>query len=427
MNRKQMVQKQQLRFMLLNLLTFSIIFTVFGIIIFSTLQNTLFSETDEQLYELRDVITGDAAAQTPSVFAPTRPLEEQTRENLNPRIIMLNWSENGTNINRDQIGILLYQNYFRDYEPPLQNINTISNMTVNDTYTFRYILFAEQNIFGETFYTQLLVNIDAEQTILRNFRQLIVLCSLIFILLSISASYYLSRKMMDPLIQSWNKQSEFVENASHELRTPLTVIQNKLELLLTAPQEKIMNRFENIALSLSETRRLSKLTSDLLTLARADSAEVQLEKKQLSLDDFIKRVSAPYQEIAESQQKQLQLQLEGNITIAADEVRLHQLLVILLDNALKYTGEEDSITIRTFAEDQAAVIEVEDTGSGIKAASLPYVFDRFYREDKARSRATGGTGLGLSIAQWIVQTHAGNITVSSEEGKGTAFRVTLPK
>lgn len=429
MSKKRIFQKQQLRFMLLNLLTFTIIFTVFGIIIFLTVQNTLFSETDEQLKELRDVIASDPAAEEvpPSRFSPANPLEEQTRQNLNPRIIMLNWNEDGENVNVDQIGRLLYQNYFLNYNAPLNNIGSIANTTLENSYTFRYLLFEEENIFGETFYTQLLVNIDAEQTILRNFQQLIILCSLIFIILSISASYYLSRKMMHPIIESWNKQTEFVENASHELRTPLTVIQNKLELLLTAPQEKIMDRFENIALSLSETRRLSKLTSDLLTLARADSAEIQLEKQPLELDMFIEKVSQPYREIAESQEKEFTLHLRSGAVVEADEVRIHQLLVILLDNALKYTEEEDKIEIRTYLQEQEIVLEVEDSGAGIKEKNLPYVFDRFYRGDKARSRETGGTGLGLSIAAWIVSAHNGKITVSSEEGEYTVFRVTLPR
>jgi two-component system, OmpR family, sensor histidine kinase CiaH len=197
------------------------------------------------------------------------------------------------------------------------------------------ILFEDTNDDDEVVYTQLLINIDAEQNILNIFSKLIIICSSIFILLSISASYYLSKKMMKPIIQSWNKQAEFVENASHELRTPLTIIQNKLELMLTTPHEKIANKFENIALSLSETRRLSKLTTDLLTLARADSSETQLEKKVVHVDSFVKSVCSPYIEIAESQEKHFWLNLNSTHTINADETRLHQLLVILLDNALK--------------------------------------------------------------------------------------------
>lgn len=429
MNKRPVFRKQQLRFMLLNLLAFTVIFTIFGFIIFTQVQNTLYSETDNELRELQEILTREEEVEefyAPRIL-PSNPLEQRTRANLNPRIIMLNWNENGENINADQIGLLLYQNYFQDYNVDLDNLNTISTMTISGDYSFRYLLFEDRNIFGETFYTQLLVNVDAEQTIIANFGRLITLFSLLFILLSITASYYLSKKMMDPIVQSWNKQTEFVENASHELRTPLTVIQNKLEMLLTAPQDKIMHKFEHIALSLSETRRLSKLTSDLLTLARADSADTQLEKKQIEIDGFIAQASLPYQEIAESQEKIFRMELNAEINIQADEVRLHQLLVILLDNALKYTEAGDKILLKTYNAAQEFVLEVIDTGQGIKQENLQEVFERFYREDKARSRETGGTGLGLSIARWIVTSHSGTITAHRNEPQGTIIRVRLPQ
>ena len=119
----------------------------------------------------------------------------------------------------------------------------------------------------------------------------------------------------------------------------------------------------------------------------------------LDVDSFIQKVCAPYIEIAESQDKHFWLNLNCKVSIEADEVRLHQLLVILLDNALKYTSDDDSIGVKTYAEDHKVVLEVSDTGIGIKEENMKYIFDRFYREDKARSRETGGMGLGLSIAQ----------------------------
>lgn len=415
----------------LNLIAFTVIFTIFGIIIFTQVQNTLFSKTDEELTRFKEMILTNPNRETrlPSLdgeLPPNRP-EEKTRERLNPRIITLDWNQEGKITNEDQIGTLLYENYFEDYTLDTENLNIITNMTIDDEYHFRYLLFQDTNDDDEVAYKQLLVNTDAEQTIIHNFGRLILICSVIFIILSISASYVLSKKVMRPIIRSWNKQTEFVENASHELRTPLTIIQNKLELLLTEPHEKIMNKFENIALSLSETRRLSKLTSDLLTLARADSAEIQLVKEPIHVDRFLKSISTPYIEIAESQDKHFWLHLNCDITIKADESRFHQLLVILLDNALKYTNEAQSIGLKTYAEDQKVVIEVTDTGFGIQEENLPHIFDRFYREDKARSRETGGTGLGLSIAQWIVTQHGGSISVMPNKKQGTTFKVKLPK
>lgn len=429
MSRITIIRKQQLTFMVLNLIAFSVIFTIFGIIIFGQVQRTIFSDTDQELLGFKDKVKYDhiQPMEGPDEEKFTSPPpENRHRKELNPRIIMLSWNKDMELINQDQISTLFYENYLGNYQPDVKTLDTITSITINDSYNFRYLLFEDTNENDEVAYTQLLINFDAEQNILDNFGKLLIICSTIFIILSISASYLLSKRMMKPIIQSWNKQAEFVENASHELRTPLTIIQNKLELLLTAPQEKIMNKFENIALSLSETRRLSKLTSDLLTLARADSAETQLVKKPIKFDPFVQKVCAPYIEIAESQDKHFWLNLNVKGTIQGDEVRLHQLLVILLDNALKYTVEDNSIGVKTYIEDQKVVLEVSDTGIGIKEENLENVFERFYREDKARSRDTGGTGLGLSIAQWIVQQHNGTISVSRNKQKGTTFMVKIP-
>lgn len=427
MHRQKIFRKQQLKFMLLNLIAFTIIFSIFGVIIFGQVQRTLFSKADEELLEVKEKMSDSI---NPGENSPPKgaPPEDRRRDlnRPNPRMVILDWSKDGNVINQDQIGTIFYENYLQDYNLDATNLDKITNITIDNEYDFRYLLFKDTNENDDIAYVQLMINIDAETTIINNFGKLIIICSIIFIVLSISASYLLSKKMMQPIIQSWNKQAEFVENASHELRTPLTVIQNKLELLLTKPEEKIIDKFENIALSLSETRRLSKLTSDLLTLARADSAETQLVTEEIEFDSFVKNVCTPYIEIAESQEKHFWLNLNSKIVLKGDEVRLHQLLVILLDNALKYTGDKDSIGVKTYVEDHKAVFEVSDTGIGIKEENIKYIFDRFYREDKARSRETGGIGLGLSIAQWIVLQHKGTITASRNKQKGTTFTVKLP-
>jgi two-component system, OmpR family, sensor histidine kinase CiaH len=430
MFKEKIFRSQQLKFMIFNLIAFTIIFTIFGIIIFSQVQGTLFKKTDEELEMVQEKHMSDFSDRTiedrpVDGIDRTPPMNDQ-RAIKNPRIFMLNWSKNGEIVEGDQIGSLFYESYLQDFTLDKNNLDTVTNITIDDHH-YRYLLFEDTNEDDDVAYVQLIINTDAEETIINNFQKLIIIFSIVFIVLSISASYILSKKMMQPIILSWKKQAEFVENASHELRTPLTIIQNKLELLLTSPQEKIANKFENIALSLSETRRLSKLTSDLLTLARADSAETQLVKQTIHVDTFVKNVCAPYIEIAESQDKHLWLQLNCDMKLEADEVRLHQLLVILLDNALKYTGENDSIGVKTCEEDHKIIFEVSDTGIGIKEENMKYIFDRFYREDRARSRETGGVGLGLSIAHWIVKQHEGTIKATQNKNKGTTFKVKLPR
>lgn len=429
MFKKKISRKQQLKFMFFNLLAFTLIFAIFGVIIFTAVQNTLFSKPDVELLAFKDKMLEHREADAlPKKGEPgfRNGHEKLLREKFNPRIIVLSWNQAGEIVNENEIGTSLFENYLQDFQLDTANLNKINSIEINDSYHFRSILFKDPNEDDAIAYTQLMMNIDAEHAIMDNFEKLIILYSVIFILLSITASFILSKKMMRPIIHSWKKQAEFVENASHELRTPLTIIQNKLELLLTQPEEKIKNKFENIALSLSETRRLTKLTSDLLTLARADSDETQLVLQSIPVDPFVEKVCAPYIEIAESQEKQFWLNLNCDAFVEADEVRLHQLLVILLDNALKYTGEHDSIGVKTYIEDHKAVLEVSDTGIGIKEENIDHVFERFYREDKARSRETGGVGLGLSIAQWIISEHGGTIKVRRNQPKGTTFIVRLP-
>ncbi|WP_019244590.1 MULTISPECIES: sensor histidine kinase [Bacillus] len=418
MNKNGILKKQQFSFMFLNFIAFTVIFAIFGIIIFTIVQNTLYSQVDKELLSFKERIgeKRDMNGQPP-------PLKGDYPRNL--RIIQLKWNKDLEIMNQDQIGLLYYENYFKDVKPDVNNLNQINKIVINENH-FRSITVKNEDNNGEM-YTQLIINVDAEQTILNNFEKILIVCIVVAILLSISASYLLSKKTMNPIITSWKRQLDFVENASHELRTPLTIIQNKLELLLTAPNAKIMDKFENIALSLSETRRLSKLTADLLTLARADSSETQLVKKKFDLDSFIEEICLPYSEIAELQEKTVSLDLQSKASIVADKSRIHQLLVILIDNALKYTSENDKITIRTVSEENKVIILVCDTGIGISDENKKRIFDRFYREDKARTREKGGVGLGLSIAQWIVSSHNGSIKVENNGGKGTIFKIKLPK
>ncbi|WP_134683708.1 sensor histidine kinase [Brevibacillus migulae] len=426
MSEQAIIRKQQLTFMLYNFIAFSIIFSIFALIIFSQTKLTLYSKTDADLLAFKNSIIEKGLSQRmlqPSGRPPIGAPSDEMRNRPNPRMIVLTWNKDKQLNNPENTPF--YGDFFVDL--PFQQIDDITNITLYDQYTFRTISFKNPHNNDDQDYIQLLMNVDGEQNILNNYGRLLTICTVVFVLLSIAASFILSRKTMKPIIRSWNKQVEFVENASHELRTPLTIIQNKLELLLTTPYERIMDKFESIALTLSETRRLSKLTSDLLTLARADSMETQLVKERFDLDAFVQEVCEPYKEMAELQEKHLRVTTQSGLMIEADKSRLHQLMVILLDNALKYTGEHDSIIVKTSMEDHKCLIEVSDTGIGISEEGLQHIFSRFYREDKARTRETGGSGLGLSIAKWIVSSHGGTIQASHNKPKGTIFKIRLPK
>lgn len=230
-------------------------------------------------------------------------------------------------------------------------------------------------------------------------------------------------EMLSSLDEAYRAQQRFVADASHELRAPLTAIQGNLELLERAPRLSEEERAETLAHLRRETKRMNRLVADLLVLARADAGQ-SLKVEPVELDRLLLDVFREARVLARGRRVSLreldQLQVEG------DPDRLKQLLVILLDNALKYTPEGGDVRLALRAEAGVAAITVSDTGIGIDPDDLPHIFERFYRADKARGRDTGGSGLGLSIAKWIAERHGGQILVDSAPGQGSVFTVRLP-
>ena len=407
MYRKNILKKQQNRLVLLNFIAFSLIFSIFSFIIYQLVEETLYSSVDNELLRAKEM------SERPNNRMPVP---------FNPRMIVLLRDAEGAILNEEQIGTRFINEFSEDLPFSLETIETIQTTKLANDYVFRSLMYPNSN--GS--YTELLISVEAEQSIVNNFIKILFVCTIIFVLLSITASYFLAKRSMNPIINSWSKQSEFVENASHELRTPLTIVQTKLEHLLTKPEDTIMNQFESIGLSLSEIRRMNIMTTHLLTLARADSLEQQLQKEPVNLGNLVNEVIHPFFELAELEQKEIITQIHSKRIISIDKNRIHQLLVILLDNALKYTRPHDKIHVVLREDPEYLILDVSDTGIGIREENIKRVFDRFYREDKARIKETGGTGLGLSIAQWIVESHNGTIRVSSKPSFGTTFQVKLP-
>jgi signal transduction histidine kinase len=222
-------------------------------------------------------------------------------------------------------------------------------------------------------------------------------------------------------------QRRFVADASHELRTPLTTVRGNASLLrrfdVLTPDDREA-AVEQIA---SEAERMSRLVADLLTLARADAGQL-LERKSIPLGALIDAVAQQGRVLADGKVS-VSVVRTADATVMGDKDALRQLLLILADNAIKYTPAGGSVTLGLRLEmgsgsRRLAKVSVVDTGMGIAPADLPHVFERFYRADRARR--SGGTGLGLSIGRWIAQAHGGDIAVESSPGAGSIFTVTLP-
>ncbi len=238
-------------------------------------------------------------------------------------------------------------------------------------------------------------------------------------------------EMIAAIEQLLNTQRRFLADASHELRTPLTVILSALQVSLRArPADKegtaeVQNQWrETLRVVYEEARRMKRLVDDLMTLSRADIGEQPLQHAPLSLDDLLKEVCEAAQWMMGS--RRLEIQADEEVMVVADADRLKQLMMNLLDNAVKHTPPDGIVFVGLHTQKDHAVVMVSDNGVGIPLQHLPHVFDRFYRVDRARSRDNGGAGLGLAICRWIAQAHNGTLAVCSEEGRGTTFTLSLP-
>lgn len=218
---------------------------------------------------------------------------------------------------------------------------------------------------------------------------------------------------------------EFTADASHELRTPVALIRTSAELALRKPREAPDYRqaLEEVH---SETLRTTDLIENLLTLARADAGKAALDQRQIDLVPIVREASMQAEKLARAKNIEFRAELPGvPLCTIGDEGALRRLLLIVIDNAVKYT-KEGQVTVRLLSSDGVSQVQVSDTGVGIASGDLPRIFERFYRADQSRSRDSGGAGLGLAIAKWIVEAHHGSIEAQSRPHQGSTFLITLP-
>ena len=225
--------------------------------------------------------------------------------------------------------------------------------------------------------------------------------------------------------ESYREQTRFVSDASHELRTPIAVIQGYADMLQRWGKEDQKVLEEGIDAIQTESAHMKTLVEQLLFLARGDNGRTQLNIEDVDLKDMMGEVYEEYRMIHPD--RAWRLTAEESIPVRGDAALLKQTARILVDNAVRYTEEGDKISLCARLKDGAPCFEVQDNGIGIKQEDLGHIFDRFFRSDPARTRATGGTGLGLSIAKWIVERHGGYFDVFSREGFGTRIGVVLPQ
>jgi signal transduction histidine kinase len=233
--------------------------------------------------------------------------------------------------------------------------------------------------------------------------------------------------MIGRLETSFAALRRFTADASHELKTPLTVLRADIERAMTTAQGST-DQLVALEEGLQETARMADLVESLLTLARADEGRFDLHREPVDMEPLVRDVAETANILGEEAGIRVSIPVVQPITVLGDRTRLRQLFLNLVTNAIKYTAKGGAVDLSLEAIDGAAVFTVKDTGIGIAGADLPFIFDRFWRVDRVRSRGgeRGGVGLGLAISQWIAQAHGGSINVSSRLGRGSSFAVTIP-
>ncbi len=414
-----MFRKTRVQLTVINAIVFFVVLAVLSIVIYLYSYATIYRDVDRALEETVD------AQMNPQNGKMFIRQGEKVKEGLpladDPRVHVLVWDENGQ----------MFSNYpiFSKYanEFGLSKIDMLENIKVGG-YNYRSIT-KDINIdypTGTLVKLQFISNTDSQQQQLSNLLLILILGNIAGAVLVVGVGFYLSGRALVPINKAWEKQQQFVSDASHELRTPLTVIQTRSDLLLRHPDATIEEKVSDVSAISKETRRLSKLVTNLLTLARSDSNQIEIIKSEFNLDQLLHEVVFQFSDIAEYQEKSISLHASSNVLFNGDKERIHQLLVILIDNALKFTKAGGEIKISCTDSTNSIQLHVADNGMGIKPDQLPRIFDRFFQGDQSRA-SQEGTGLGLSIAKWIVEQHGGKIKAVSEEMVGTTFQIQFPK
>ncbi|MED4228989.1 HAMP domain-containing sensor histidine kinase [Neobacillus cucumis] len=406
-----MFKRTKLRLVILNSLVFFVLQNAFGSMIYFYMHYSLYHQVDTTISEKKRHLLGE---------------HERLSKELNPereenhRLAYLLWDE------KNQLYQMIPQKSLSkkvaDGFSSLLNKEGIQTITVDgNSYKYLNMSMAQDSVKK----IQIIYNLKRENDMLSHLLMVIGFGSLISVFIALLGGIYLANKALIPIRKSWDKQQQFVADASHELRTPLSVMKLNLEHLFRHPDRSIEQESETIHQTIKELNYLSKMSTDLLTLARSDAVPLQVMQEPILLDEILNQVVRDFNGLALLKHIQLTADLQP-IRIIGDKERIKQLFVILLDNALKYTKDHGKISISGEVKGSRAIIDMVDTGIGISKQDLPNIFDRYYRGDKSRTRHIEGSGLGLSIAQWIVQSHSGKIRVISKEGEGTQVMVQFP-
>ncbi|HFI0420813.1 TPA: sensor histidine kinase [Streptococcus suis] len=454
---KKIVATESFSFFIRYFAVFTLIFGLMTVIIFQLMRSTMYQTIDDTLDRIKDepaMLVGFAIARTyepnsefiiqdsttetsasstetksSSDSMPPKDMKGNHQMRLGTNTHVLLYSKSGELLNPDNFTGLSNLKVDKEKLGEIRELTVESPFGTEEHYRYVSIDISAEDLGYYSSYditcATILVNVSQIKSSIATYESTVAIVMISAWLISIVASIYLANLSMKPILVSYQKQKDFVENASHELRTPLAVLQNRLESLFRHPEVTILESSESIGSSLEEVRNMRLLTTNLLNLARRDDG-FKLEMVDVA-PSYFDEIFENYSMIAEDNGKRFQVQNNIGQSIRTDRVLIKQLLTILFDNAMKYTGEDGDIRFTVTTKDRYVSFTIADNGLGISDADKKKIFDRFYRVDKARTRQKGGFGLGLSLAQQIIKSLNGQILVKDNQPKGSIFEVHLPK
>ncbi|MCX7922540.1 MAG: HAMP domain-containing histidine kinase [Clostridia bacterium] len=275
-------------------------------------------------------------------------------------------------------------------------------------------------------YRIVFLDITSRQGILTNLIYTFLAVALVMLIFIFLISRFFANKSIKPVKEAFDKQKQFIADASHELKTPLAVINTNVDVLLSNSNDTIDNQSKWLHYIKSESERMTKLTNDLLYLTQMDYSDIKMIFTKFNLSEAVENVILTMEAVIFEHNISLNYDIEPDLMTHGNDEQIRQVIMILLDNAIKYTNTKGAIDISLKKHHNDIVLSVTNTGEGIPEEHLEKIFDRFYRTDKSRTRKLGGYGLGLAIAKAIVEQHKGTIYAKSVINESTTFIVELP-
>ena len=427
MNEQNVFGRSRLRLML----RYALVMGGLVIVLLFAMHKTMeWAITSEQARELLDTADSVAEAQAYAVLHAGMDTDEaQLYRSTNDRLFYYVFDGEGRLVSFSRASFRI-ESFVLDivtaWEAPEGEVRVF--MKTNERGTSTKVMMTAQTVFSPPLPVQT-VYVGKDVTAMYNGMEkatwaLAILGGLALVFAA-AIGYVLSGGAMKPVREAYEKQRQFAADASHELRTPLAVVLASADLLLTDPSITSPFLKQVIEDVRDEVKKMTKLVGELLTVARTDAKANQLKPVRMDLVAAAQQTVRIMRPFAEKKDIVIAEELPKRAELYADEQKIRQLILILVDNAVKYTPKHGRISVCVQEEKGTVMLSVSDTGIGIAPEHIERIFDRFYRVDKARSRRMGGNGLGLAIAREIAEAHGGTIAVESEMGKGTTFRVHL--